>query len=586
MTLLRRLSTATAAATLALVAVGGVVRATGSGLGCPDWPRCHGRWLPPLEYHALIEYSHRLSAVIVGVLVVATAWVAWRRARSDRGVLWPAVGAVAVVAVQAGLGRMVVAGELQVVALNMAHFITAMLLVALVVATAAGTHRSPRGARPVDPEFRSLLRWTLGATAVLLLAGVYVRAIGASLAFLDWPLMDGRFLPALDDRHAVAHFIHRLLAVAALGMGGALAWRARRVAHRPLRRLAWAAFGLLVVQALIGGAAVLSGLATPAVAAHLSMSSLAWAALVGAAVLARPRPEEHRQRASPGRVAGAYVQLLKPDIIVLLLVTTVPAMVLAAGRWPSWALIGGTLLGGTLAAGGANAMNCYVDRDIDEVMARTRGRPLPTHRIAPAQALRFGVVLVGAGFLWLAATVNLLAATLTGAAAAFYVLVYSLWMKRTTPQNIVIGGVAGAVPALVGWAAVTGRVDPPALVLFAIVFAWTPPHFWALSLRYADDYAAARVPMLPVVRGTRETGRQILRYSVLVVAVSLVLLPVARLSALYLGAALALGGVLVVHAVRVVRRSDVRTAMALFHYSITYLALLFAAAAADRLVLG
>ncbi|HZA00310.1 MAG TPA: heme o synthase, partial [Acidimicrobiales bacterium] len=253
---------------------------------------------------------------------------------------------------------------------------------------------------------------------------------------------------------------------------------------------------------------------------------------------------------------------------------------------PSWALVGATLLGGTLAAGGANAINCYVDRDIDELMARTRGRPLPAHRIPPGSALRYGVMLTAAGFLWLASTVNLLAATLTGAAAVFYVFVYTVLMKRTTPQNIVIGGAAGAVPALVGWAAVTGRVDPPALVLFAIVFAWTPPHFWALSLRYTRDYEAARVPMLPVVRGQRETTRQILLYSVLVVAVSLVLFPVARLGILYLAAAAGLGGLLVGHAVRVLRTAGTRAAMALFHYSITYLALLFGAAAADRILIG
>jgi protoheme IX farnesyltransferase len=588
MTLLRRLSTTTAAATLALVAVGGVVRATGSGLGCPDWPRCHGRWIPPLEYHALIEYSHRLTAVVVGVLVVAAAWVAWRRARTDRGVLAPAVAAVGVVAVQAGLGRMVVVGELQVVALNMAHFITAMLLVALVVAVAAGV-RVPRGSGPPpEPEFRSLLWWTLGSTALLLLAGVYVRAIGASLAFLDWPLMDGRFLPSLGDRHAAAHFVHRVLALATLGLAGGLAWRARRAPRRALRVLTWTAFGLVAVQAMVGAVAVLSRLATPAVAVHISLSSLAWAALVTAAVITgRLRAGEvAAERPRARRVAGAYVQLMKPDIIVLLLVTTVPAMVLALGSWPSWGLMAATLLGGTLVAGGANAMNCYVDRDIDEVMTRTRGRPIPALRIPPPSALRFGLAMAATGFLWLAATVNLLAATLTGAAAVFYVVVYTMWIKRLTPQNIVIGGAAGAVPALVGWAAVTGRVDAPAWVMFAIVFVWTPPHFWALSLRHARDYADAHVPMLPVVRGARDTGHQILLYSVLLVATSLLLFPAARLGALYLTAAVLLGGAFVWHAWRVVRVGGARAAMALFHYSITYLAVLFAAAAADRLVLG
>jgi protoheme IX farnesyltransferase len=283
---------------------------------------------------------------------------------------------------------------------------------------------------------------------------------------------------------------------------------------------------------------------------------------------------------------AAYLQLVKPDIIVLLLITTVPAMVLAAGGMPPASLVLATLLGGTLGAAGANAINCYLDRDIDEVMARTRHRPLPAHRLRPEAALRFGTILVGASFVWLAATVNLLAAALTLAAAAFYVVVYTLLMKRATPQNIVIGGAAGAVPALVGWAAVTGSVGLPAVVLFAIVFYWTPPHFWALAMKYAGDYRAAGVPMLPAVRGSRETAVNILLYSVMVVAVSLLLYPVARLGALYLTAAVALGGLLLAYAVRVVRDRGAKTAMALFRYSITYLALLFAAAAADQLAGG
>jgi protoheme IX farnesyltransferase len=316
--------------------------------------------------------------------------------------------------------------------------------------------------------------------------------------------------------------------------------------------------------------------------------SLAWAGLVALATAERrlapraaPRPPER------GRIrarVGAYVQLTKPDIIVLLLVTTVPAMVLAAGGMPRWSLVLATLLGGTLAAAGANAVNCYLDRDIDERMARTRGRPLPTHRIEPQAALAFGVVLVTTSFLWLAAAVNLAAAVLTAAAAAFYVVVYTGWLKRSTPQNIVIGGAAGAVPVLVGWAAVTGTVEAPAVVLFAIVFAWTPPHFWALALKYAGDYRQAGVPMLPVLRGPRETAARMLRYSVVVVVATLALHPVARMGALYLVAAVLLGGLLIRHAVRVWRTPATRAAMAMFRFSITYLALLFAAVAADRLL--
>jgi heme o synthase len=593
-TLLRRLSAAAAASTLALVAIGGLVRATGSGDACPDWPRCFGRWIPPLELHTIIEYSHRLAAAVAGLLILATAWVAWRRARGDRGVLWPAALAVLVVLVQAGIGRIrILADDPAKPFIVTVHFLVAMALVALVVWTATAA-RVPR-ARAGDPEpatgqARALLWWTLAVTALLLAVGAYVRGEGASLVFLDWPLMDGRIVPGFEDEGSVAAFAHRALAAAAVLLGAALALRARRGLSRPKHRaLAWAALALLLIQASLGAAAVLTRLAPAAVAGHVVGGALAWATLVAmtAAVLRRTPSRDRAE--TPGRrrtreTVTAYLQLAKPDIIVLLLVTTVPAMILAAGGMPPAPLVLATLFGGTLGAAGANAINCYLDRDIDEAMARTRGRPLPAHRLAPEAALRFGVTLVAGSFAWLAATVNLLAAGLTLAAAAFYVIVYTALMKRSTPQNIVIGGAAGAVPALVGWAAVTGSVGLPAFVLFAIVFYWTPPHFWALAMKYERDYRAAGVPMLPAVRGARETAVSILLYSVLVVAVSLLLYPVARLGALYLTAAIVLGVVLVGYAVRVVRDRATRTAMALFRYSITYLGLLFAAAAADRVI--
>jgi heme o synthase len=589
MTLLRRLATATAVSTLALVAIGGVVRATGSGDACPEWPGCFpGRTLPPLEIHALIEFSHRAVVGIVTLLITATAWVAWRRERRDAAVLWPAVAAVGIVLLQSaiGAGRIFLGPGAFVVTL---HFMVAMALVAAVMVTATAVRISPAtGGDGPDPGFRSLLRWALGATAGLLLLGVWVRGEGAGLVFPDWPLMDGRFVPGLGTVGAVAAFLHRIVAALVVVLGAALALRSRRLAHRSVRVLAWTSFALLLLQAGLGAAAVLTELQPWARAAHVAVAGLAWATLVAlATAVARMTPAtSFAPRRRAGERVAAYTQVMKPDIIVLLLITTVPAMILAAGGMPPWSLILATLLGGSLAAGGANAINCYLDRDIDALMARTRGRPLPSQRVEPVAVLTLGISLVAAGFLWLVATVNLLAAALTVGAAAFYVFVYTMWMKRTTPQNIVIGGAAGAVPALVGWAAVTGSVGLPAVVLFTIVFVWTPPHFWALALRYAGDYRAAKVPMLPSVRGRRETAFQILLYSVLVVMASLVLYPAAGLGSLYLGAAALLGGLLIVYAVRVWRDAGTRAAMALFHYSITYLALLFAAAAADRLVSG
>ncbi|MDH3306859.1 MAG: heme o synthase [Acidimicrobiia bacterium] len=282
-------------------------------------------------------------------------------------------------------------------------------------------------------------------------------------------------------------------------------------------------------------------------------------------------------------VLGAYVGLTKPRIIELLLITTVPSMVLAAGGWPGWRLVAATLVGGTLSAGGANALNNVIDRDIDQVMKRTSRRPLPRHRVTPDNAARFGIVLGLAGFLWLWATTNVLAATISTGALLFYVFVYTLYLKRATHQNIVIGGAAGAAPVLVGWAAVTGSVGFPAWILFAVVFYWTPPHFWALALRYRDDYASVDVPMLPVVASERRTVLHILWYSGMLVLVSLTLpLVDPHLGWIYLAAAVGLGCWFLIDAFRLLRQPG--RAMILFKVSTYYLALLFAAVWVDVVV--
>lgn len=290
----------------------------------------------------------------------------------------------------------------------------------------------------------------------------------------------------------------------------------------------------------------------------------------------RSTPETWSQR------AAVYFQLTKPRIIELLLITTVPAMIVAAQTWPGLRLVLATLIGGTLSAAGANTINSVVDRDIDRIMRRTRSRPLPSGRVEPGPALAFGIGLGFAGFLWLWATTNLLAATLSGSGLLFYVFVYTLYLKRTTPQNIVVGGAAGAVPALVGWAAVTGSLAPAAWVMFAIVFLWTPPHFWALSLRYEDDYRAAGVPMLPVVVGPRPTLDHIVWYTIALVGGSLLLFPTDAVGFVYLLSALALGVWIIVAALRLQRRPA--QAMRFFGFSNVYLAVLFTAIAVDVLV--
>lgn len=282
--------------------------------------------------------------------------------------------------------------------------------------------------------------------------------------------------------------------------------------------------------------------------------------------------------------AAAYIALTKPRIIELLLVTTVPTMVVAARGLPPALLVLWTLVGGTLAAGGANAINMVVDRDIDRLMKRTAHRPLVTGEIDPGPALAFAVALEVLAFIELTLLVNLLSAALALSATLFYVFVYTLWLKRTSSQNIVIGGAAGAVPVLVGWAAVTGRLDITPLVLFAIIFLWTPPHFWALALKYRDDYAAAEVPMLPVMVSFARTARQIVVYTCLLFAASLVFGAVGGMGIVYWVAAAVLGAGFLVAAIGLARDGTPKRAMGLFNYSISYLTLLFAAMAADALV--
>lgn len=283
---------------------------------------------------------------------------------------------------------------------------------------------------------------------------------------------------------------------------------------------------------------------------------------------------------------AAFVALTKPRIIELLLVTTVPTMIVAAGGLPPLSLIGATVAGGALAAAGANAMNMYIDRDIDPLMERTKGRPLVTGEIKPAEALAFALALEAAAFAWLWGLVNLLSAALALSATLFYVFVYSIWLKRTSTRNIVIGGAAGAVPVLVGWSAVTGSLDWPPVILFAVIFYWTPPHFWALAIRHRADYRAAGIPMLPAVASLRATGLRILGYTLVLWALTIAFGPVAGMGAVYMTAAAVCGAVFTGLAVDVLRRPRPAVAMRLFGWSITYVVVLFGAMAADELIRG
>ncbi len=619
----QKLALATVITTILLVTVGVIVRATDSGMGCPDWPLCHGQLIPAGDdYKAWLEWLHRDIAMVIGFEILGLAYLGIRHFRDRRSILWPTLASVVLVGFQAYLGE-------ETVRLGnsgpsvLAHLATAMALLGLLTYLAVRIRYPGRIAGPGASQRFTLLA-TLSATAIyaLLLFGSNVMANDAGSVFTDWPLMNGGIDPAAAPGLAPAvaalyqiQALHRYVA-AVVGIivliTVAVAWRTQR--QRPgLVRVALSMGTLFLAQVAVGALLVFTVLAPWARTLHVAIGALVWALSVALAVASYYEARVAgvpvtdgpavgasggggaKTKPSTGDTVRAYIALTKPRIIELLLITTVPAMVLATRdlpgmTMPEWfRLAFWTLTCGTLAAGSANAINQYLDRDIDLLMSRTRKRPLPAHQVTPENAMVFGIALGVISVALMAWTVNLVAAFLTLLAIAFYVVVYTIMLKRTTPQNIVIGGAAGALPPVIGWAAVTGRIEVPAIVLFLLVFYWTPPHFWALALRIRKDYEAARVPMLPVVKGVPETTRQIGIYTVVLVAISLAFYLIAGMGVVYLVAAVGLGAVFLWRAYVLWQQGaspegSLTQSIRLYKYSISYLTLLFAAVAVDALV--
>ncbi len=595
---LRILLAVTVAATFGLITLGGVVRATESGLGCPDWPLCHGQIIPPFEYHVLIEYSHRLVASVVGALVVACAVLVWVKHRESTGLKRLMAVAVAALAVQVVLGGITVLTELPAPIVT-AHLFAAETLFAMLIVALLIARPSPATVGGVGeerhPYFNTVL--LMAATSmVILLSGTYIVGSGASTICPSWPLCTSDWLPNFGLQWE--HMAHRVIA----GVGGlyiivaAVQARRYKAQSRALAGMGMGAAALVVAQVLAGAMNPWFQFDEWVRVLHLSLASALWGHLVAMAVVsARMRPEAAELAGGGGAedseptaanegvkgsslrvVIGDYVALTKPRVMSLLLVTAFGGMVLAAEGLPGAGLIATVIAGGALASGGASALNHWLDRDIDQKMERTSTRPVASERVSGRQALVFGLVLNVLAFALLWWGANLLAALLAMAGSVFYVLVYTKWLKRSTAQNIVVGGAAGAVPPLVGWAAVTGGLTLPAFYLFAIIFFWTPPHFWALALLIRKDYAEAGVPMLPVVAGEESTRRHILLYTLALTMLSLLLyLATDSLGLVYLISATALGLGFVAFAVRLFKRTGPRAAAPIYRYSLLYLALLF-----------
>ncbi len=603
MTFIRRVAWVATVVTFFLIALGGTVLATGSGLSCPDWPFCYGQAYYSGTYRVFLEQFHRFTAATVSILIVLLVIGIIMWARKDRTLLILAIAAPVLLAIQIVLGGLTVLWKLPPQIIT-AHLGTALAILAVVITIAvlSGKSAQSRELPAKTRKFAQLAITNALLVYILMLFGSYVTGSSAALACPGWPFCTPASW-AVNNHLASINILHRVFAVF---VGLVTLWTVIAALRRWHTARGQAIVGLVggilfIWQAIVGGLIVL--LKEPAFVAglHLALAAAVWGTLVLLAALstrqlhAAPAQQEiekmEQAEADATKEVGVvrqtisnYIDLMKPHVTVLLLGVTLAAMAIAEQGLPPLALIIPTLLGGAMAAGSANCINCYIDRDIDQIMGRTQRRSLPSGRVEPRQALIFGIILGIVSFIVLFAFVNLLSAVLAFSAILFYVFVYTLGLKRTSTQNIVIGGAAGAVPVLVGWAAVTNSLSLPPVMFFAIIFFWTPPHFWALSLLIQKDYEKAGIPMLPVVKGEAVTRQQILLYSVLLLALTFSLFILGIMGYFYLAGALLLGGGLVYLAIRLWLDQTKKWARTLFWYSNMYLAAIFALMVLDRVI--
>lgn len=574
------------------VIVLGVSISAGTGGTCPDWPACFGGILPPQAPGPLLDYSHRFFSGLALLMNIAVLrGLLNRESASVFEIRLSQVSLVLLIG-QVLLGAVIAVGGLNLDWASSVHLLVSLFILSLSLGITLAAYYKPHQRNFVDlnnPVGRQFLTAAI-LFFLVFVSGSLVAVTDSSSACMSWPVC----LPGQNAEPGEwLSFFHRII----VGLGGIsllgimfTSWKKLREQTVVLVAIT-AAVVLFFSLGLVGSLEARLGYPLYLVSLHAATAAATWTALVcaiwayGLATDEQEFSEGQYPKRTFSRLILDFLVLTKPIVVVLLLVTTFAGMVIGAQALPDLQLVFWTLLGGFLAAGGSGAINQYIDRAEDQKMQRTLKRPIPSGRLTPAEGLAFGVAISILSFYLLVYFVNFLAALLSLAGIIYYVVIYSLLLKKTTVQNIVIGGGAGAIPPLVGWAAATGNLTLPSLLLFAVVFMWTPPHFWALAIVRQNDYARAGIPMLPVVRGEKETRWQVFIYTLELVALTL-LLPLLGLGgSIYLISASLLGVFLLHSAFRVWKGQGNKVAWKMYRYSSMYLAFLFFALMIDRLMI-